>query len=581
MSFTYSTNPQWKEVKSMETRVVELLEKKLTLPTMLCQLLAVRGYQDPEAAKKFLRPMMHNLQDPTALSGVAEAARRLKEAIYEKDTILVHGDYDVDGIVATALLTRWIRKLGGHCVPFIPNRLTDGYDFGPAGLSQALESKAKVIITVDSGIRAHETIAEAKALGIDVIITDHHTPGNDLPEAVSVVNPNQPGCNYVNKGLCGTGVAYRLCQILATDLGIPDEELHSYLDFVALATIADVVPLTEENRTLVRYGLRVLQDSKNCGLKTLINVINKPIDSLDSGYVAFQLAPRINAAGRMGTANTALELLMTDDRECAEKLSRKLESENVKRRDEESKILDEALDLLAEDFDPQVNFGVTICAKGWHPGVIGIIASRIAERVHRPTVVLSILDNEARGSARSVSGFDLLSSLNACQDHLERFGGHRAAAGLTLSPSKVDAFKRDFNAEVSRSLRKESLRPILKPDIEIQLSEVNRRTFHLLSYFGPYGASNPTPLFLAREVKLIGSARKVGKDHLKLRVRQLDKEFDAIGFNLASRISPESLEAGPLDIVFRIKENSYRAKSQIELQLLDVRLSGENHPRDS
>ncbi|MEO2158186.1 MAG: DHH family phosphoesterase, partial [bacterium] len=245
MNFTYSVNPQWKEPDSLEAGVVELLESELSLPSMLCQLLVARGYHDPNVAKAFLRPTMENLQDPSALSGITEAAQRLIGAIHEGETILVHGDYDVDGIVATALLTRWIRRLGGECVPFVPNRLTDGYDFGSAGLGQALESRATVVITVDSGIRAHETASKAKALGIDVIVTDHHTPGSDLPEAVSVVNPNQLGCDYANKGLCGAGVAYRLCQILATKLGVPEEELHSYLDFVALATIADVVPLTE------------------------------------------------------------------------------------------------------------------------------------------------------------------------------------------------------------------------------------------------------------------------------------------------------------------------------------------------
>lgn len=576
MSFTYSVNPQWKEPDSLETRAVELLESELSLPSMLCHLLVARGYHNPDLAKAFLRPTLENIQDPSALLGITEAAQRLIGAIQKGETIFVHGDYDVDGIVATALLTRWIQRLGGNCIPFVPNRLTDGYDFGSAGLRQALKSRAKVVITVDSGIRAHETVSKAKALGIDVIITDHHTPANNLPEAVGVVNPNQLGCDYVNKGLCGTGVAYRLCQILAIEIGIPDEELHAYLDFVALATIADVVPLNEENRTLVRYGLKVLRDSKNCGLKTLIGAINKPIDALDSGYVAFQVAPRINAAGRMGEAKTALDLLMTDEKEYADKLVQELEHQNIKRRKEESRILDEALDLLAENFDSQVDFGVVLFAEGWHPGVIGIIASRIVERIHRPTVLLSISGDEVRGSARSIPGFDLLTSLNACGGHLERFGGHRAAAGLTLLPCKIDAFKRSFNAEVSKHLGVEDCRPMLKPDIEIKLSEINRRTFHLLSYFGPYGISNPTPLFLVRNVELISSVRKVGKDHLKLRVRQLDKEFDAIGFNMANRVSPESLKGGLLDMVFKLRENSYRGKSQIELQFLDLRLSEDN-----
>ena len=579
MILEHVVNPRWEDPDGSQAQAVNLLEEQLSLPTVLCRLLVARGYQDPDRAKRHLRLSLNNLEDPKKLAGIAHAAQRLKDAIVKKERILVHGDYDVDGIVSTALLTRWIRKLGGDCIPFVPDRLKDGYDFGAAGLRQALTSKAKLIVTVDSGIRAHVAVSEAKDSGIDVVITDHHTPGDSLPDAISVVNPNRSDCEYGNKALCGAGVVYRLCEVLAAEFDIPSEDLRVYLDLVALATIADVVPLTKENRTFVRFGMAILNQSENCGLRALINRVNKDGATVTAGHLAFQVAPRINAAGRMGEAKNALRLLMTDNMESAKILSLELESENSRRRKEESAIMEQVVNHLSENFDPEKDFGVVLSGNDWHPGVIGIIASRVVELINRPTVVISTMDDAARGSARSISGFDLLSALSACGRHLEKFGGHRAAAGLTLLPSELDAFRRAFNLEVKKRVNNTSLRPTLKPDLEIQLSDINQKTFQLLSYFGPFGISNPTPLFLIRNLDLVGSARKVGTNHLRLRVRKVDREFDAIGFNLTGRISPENLK-GPLDIVCKLRENSYRGISKIELQVLDVRLSAGQHSLD-
>ena len=576
MSFKYALDPAWQEPLPVLGEVVQLFKKELSLPTLLCRLLIARGYEDPEVAKDYLRLSLDKLEDARTLTGITEASERLSKAIRNREKILIHGDYDVDGVVGTALITRWIQRLGGYCVPFIPNRLTAGYDFGPAGLRRAIELKAQLILTVDSGIRAHEMVSQANENGIEVIITDHHVPGDSLPNASSIVNPNRSDCKYTNKGLCGTGVVYRLCEVLADDFDVSDEDLRGYLDFVALATIADVVPLTTENRTFVRFGLHVLKHSPNCGLKALMNMISRDNHALTSGYLAFQVAPRINAAGRMGEVKTALGLLMEDDPKFARENSLKLESENVKRKREESVIMEQVLVSLEQTFDPQRDYGVVLSGEDWHPGVIGIVASRIAELLNRPTVVISLNDQKGRGSARSIPGFDLLSVLNICSGHLEKFGGHRAAAGLTICASEIDAFKRAFNLEASQHVKGQDLRPILKPDLEIQLSEINQRTFDLLSYFGPFGISNSTPLFLARNVKLVGPVKKVGKNHLRLRVEEQGHKFDAVGFNLTDRIPPKSVKS-PVDIVFKLKENLFRGVSRIELQVMDLRPSEGPH----
>jgi len=479
----------------------------------------------------------------------------------------------VDGVAGTALLTRWIRRLGGSAVPFVPHRVTDGYDLGPAGLEAASKAGAALIVTVDSGIRAHDVVARANADGYDVIVTDHHTPAKTLPPALAVVNPNRADCPYPNKGLCGTGVAYRLSELLARGRGIAQEELHASLDLVAMATIADLVPLNQENRTLVRYGLKAIERTEILGLRALIERAGLGDGRVDAGQVAFRLAPRINAAGRMGEAMTALDLLMTDDRARAQDLADRLEVANDGRRDEEQRTLEQALDKLAGTFESESDFGVVLHGEGWHPGVIGIVASRIVERVYRPTVLISVSNGKGRGSARSIPGFDLFDAVSACREHLGRFGGHRAAAGMDIAADRIDSFREAFNAEARERLGGEVPYPTLRPELEVQLPELTEQAAHLLSYFGPFGIGNPSPVFLARGVDLLGPAREVGKGHLKLRLSQRGHSLDAIGFNLVHRISPESLGTGPVDLVFKLKLGFFRGRRQVEAHVLDVRPS--------
>ena len=565
--------PRWEEPGEVPPGAVRSLQEALSLPEVLCALLVRRDLADPVRAKAYLRPLLSELDGPQELAGMARATERVLDAVRRGETILVHGDYDVDGIAGATLLTRWIRRIGGKAIPFVPHRLRDGYDLGAAGIGAAKEAGAGLILTVDSGIRAHDAVADANAAGLDVIITDHHTPAETLPPALAVVNPNRVDCGYPNKGLCGTGVAYRLCESLVKEEGIDPEELYSSLDLVALATIADVVPLNQENRTLVRYGLKAMARTELPGLRALMVRAGLGDGPIDAGQVAFRIAPRINAAGRMAEAMTALELLMSEDLARISALADRLEDANELRREAEARMLEDALEQLERSFDPAQDFGVVLEGKGWHPGVIGIVASRIVERIHRPTVLVAVSEALGRGSARSIPGFDLFGAVHACREHLGRFGGHRAAAGMDIAADRIDRFRVAFNAEVRERLGGEQPRPVLRPELQIPLAAMTERLAHMLSYLGPFGMGNPTPVFLARQVDLIRPATEVGKGHLKLHITQANHSVDAIGFGLVARVPPESLGMGPVDVVFKLKLGVFKGRRQVEAHLLDVRRS--------
>ena len=572
-SAIHPVEPRWEEPGEVPPEAVWSLQQALSLPEVLCALLVKRELADPSRAKAFLRPLLSELDAAAPLAGMARASERILDAVRKGEMILVHGDYDVDGIAGATLLTRWIRRIGGNAIPFVPHRVRDGYDLGDSGIGAAHEAGADLIVTVDSGIRAHDAVADANAAGFDVIVTDHHTPAETLPPALAVLNPNRADCGYPNKGLCGTGVAYRLCEALTREKGIDSEELYASLDLVALATIADVVPMNHENRTLVRYGLKALARTQLPGLRALMVRAGLGEGPVEAGQVAFRIAPRINAAGRMTEAMIALELLMSDDSAHTSTLADQLEEANDLRRDEEARTLREALDQLEGAFDPAGDFGVVLEGEGWHPGVIGIVASRIVERIHRPTVLVALADGQGRGSARSIPGFDLFAAVHACRQHLGRFGGHRAAAGMDIAADRIGDFRNAFNHEVREGLGGEQPRPVLKPQLEIQLEAATERLVQLLSYLGPFGVGNPAPVFLARSVDLTVPPREVGKGHLKLKVSQSGHAVEGIGFGLVDRIAPESLGTGPVDLVFKLKIGVFRGRRQVEAHLLDVRRS--------
>jgi single-stranded-DNA-specific exonuclease len=563
--------PRWQLSEVPDPEMVEGLAAELRLPRPLCALLVVRGIHNPDEAKAFLRPLITSLHPPEELTDLPKAVSRIARAIKGGEVIFVHGDYDVDGMAGTTLLTRWIRELGGDVVPFIPHRLRDGYDLGPRGVREAGESGATLLITVDSGILAHDAVAQATDKGMDVVVTDHHTPGDTLPPALAVLNPNRADCSYPNKGLCGAGVAYKLCQGLAEVFHREQEELHPLLSLVALATVADLVPLTGENRTLVRFGLRALAQTRNPGLDRLMHVAGVNPQEVDAGTIGFVLAPRLNAVGRLSDSRLGLRLLLTEDVEEAERLAEEAEALNRERQATDRRTLEEALARLKGRYDPDRDFGLVIAGEGWHPGVVGIVASRIAERVHRPTILVAMEGEKGRGSARSIPGFHLLDAIRAAGEHLERFGGHRQAAGLDVTRDNLPSFTEAFQREAREALEGEDLRPLLRVDLEVGLDELTEEVHKYLEYLGPHGMGNPRPVFLARGVGLQGPARVVGSNHLKLVIKGKGGPMEGIGFGMSDRIPPESLANKPLDVAFQLHMNEFRGRRTLQARLKDLR----------
>ncbi len=570
--------PEWRLRPAPESSAVQRLSRELSLPPSICALLVAREVVEPDAAKHFLRPSLDDLHPPEAMPGMEEAVTRILAAVRSGEHILVHGDFDVDGVCGAALFTRWLRRMGGRVTPFVPHRLRDGYDLGPAGLARARDSGATLLVTCDTGILAHDAVSSAQAAGIDVIVTDHHTPGPELPPAVAVVNPNQPDSTYPEGTLSGAGVAFKLCQALAARAGIGKEELWPHLDIVALATVADLVPLTGENRILVRFGLRFLACTRKVGLEALLQVSGVTGQStIEAGQVGFILAPRMNAAGRMGDATRALRLLLTEDPGEAEALARELDEANRARREEEKATLAQALDLLAGDFDPERHFGVVLAGEGWHPGVIGIVASRVVERIHRPVVMVALSGDRGRGSARSISGVHLFRALEGCRRYLLRFGGHAQAAGMDLRKEALDPFRDAFNEAVWEQLGGEAPRPMLTADLAIPLADAGAELYGLIRHAGPFGIGNPRPVFWATGLDLATAPRVVGDGHLKLRLKDGSASLDAIGFGLADRVG-SSLGGGLVDALFQLREDEYRGIRRLQARLLDVRASGSAVP---
>jgi single-stranded-DNA-specific exonuclease len=553
---------------------VDLLSRELRLPPALCRLLVQRGYAEPVSAREFLRPPAGHIHAPTRLAGMGDAVQRILYAIRAGETVLVHGDYDVDGICSTALFVRALGMMGARVVPFVPHRIQDGYDLSDAGIREAQDAGATLILTGDCGIVAHDAVERARAAGIDVIVTDHHTPGETLPDAVAVVNPNRADCGYPDKGLAGVGVAYKVCCAVAEALGFPQERLHAFLDLVAVATIADLAPLTGENRALVRWGLRILPQTPNPGLRALLGTTGLAgKDEITASQVGFVLAPRINAVGRMAEALRGVRLLLTDDPREAEAIAHELEGENRWRQTVDGQTLKEAMAALELSFDPDRDRGVVLAGEGWHPGVIGIVASRVVERIHRPTVLIALSGaDEGKGSARSIPGFHLYEAMRACAGHLTRFGGHRMAAGCSILPGRVDAFRDAFNAHARAVLDDEKLVPEVRIDLEVELHHADEHLARMLRHAGPFGAGNATPVFAARRVGVVGFPRVVGQNHLKLTLAAHGRTMEAIGFGMGER-GGEPWFANPVDVAFKLEENHWNGRTSLQAKIVDLRPS--------
>ena len=441
-----SLGRRWEVEPAPDAAACERLARTLNVPQPFAALLLQRGHDAPEAARRFLRPRREDLHDPALLPDLPRAVERLAEAVRRRETVFVHGDYDVDGQCATAILTRVLQRAGAPVVPFVPHRLRDGYDLSGAGVRAASAAGASVLVTLDSGTTALEPVRAARDAGMDVIVVDHHLPGEVWPDAYALVNPRRPDSRYPCADLCGAGLAWKVAVALSDALRLPDGLAWRLLDLVALATVADLVPLAGENRVLVRLGLKLMAETPWPGLAALIREAGLAGKPLRTGHLGFALGPRLNAAGRVGEAMDGLRLLLTDDRAEAERLAVQLERQNAERQALDQRTLDEALADLEAAFDPPRDAGVVLARDGWHPGVVGIVASRVLERVARPVFLIALDGDIGKGSGRSVAGCDLHAALAQCAPHLEKWGGHRMAAGLTIRSDRLDAFREAFNA---------------------------------------------------------------------------------------------------------------------------------------
>ena len=540
---------------------VAALCSTLSLTEQVATLLLIRRYADEESAKKFLRPRLEQLRDASLIKGAETAVERLARACTSGETVLVHGDYDVDGICSTTILTKVLRQFGATVVPFIPNRKTDGYDLGPAGVAKALEVRANIVLTCDCGTSAVDPVAELCSAGVDVIITDHHLPGSALPACLAIINPNQDREDTPDKDLAAVGVAFKLALALAKKLERKDAFIWRMIDLVALATIADVAPLTGENRILVRYGLKMLSETENIGLRAMIRAAGLDTKQITAGRVGYILAPRLNAAGRMDSAMLGVELLLSDDPHRANELARQLEELNELRQAEDRRI------LAAMDLDS--TFGIVLASDGWHPGVIGIVASRLVEEFGRPAVLIALDGETGKGSGRSISKLHLRDALEECSELLLRFGGHKMAAGVTIARENVDEFARRFNQVAASHLTPDDLVPDVHIDLEVAIECANEDLEKMLRHFEPFGVGNPTPVLVARGVRLVGDPKTVGANGLKLKLSTGAGELEAIGWGMASRW--EEFKGVPLvDIAFRLERDEYRGSSRLQARIADI-----------
>jgi single-stranded-DNA-specific exonuclease len=537
------------------------LGAELGIGSLAAKVLAARGYIDAESARRFLHPSLGDLHDPLGLRDMEPAVERLRAAIAAGERILIYGDYDVDGTTAVVLLMTAIRLAGGTAFYHVPHRLKDGYGMRAEVVQDAAARGVKLIVSVDTGIRAAEVVARAAELGIDVIVTDHHLPEAKLPPALAVINPNRRDCPYPNKDLCGAGVAFKLAQELLADSGWPVEKLArvstSLLKMVAIATVADVVPLTGENRIMVKHGLAGLGDARNAGLRALMDVAGLSRSVAPSAHqVAFQIAPRINAAGRMDTAQSVIELFLTADPGRARQLAQQLDDQNTSRRRAEDAIRDACEQLPVEESAAALVY----YAEGWHRGVLGIVASRLVERLHRPVFVLgrNEVDGTAQGSGRSIPAFHLLDALESMRDLFVHFGGHEYAAGVTLEASRVDEFRRRFNECALARLAPEDLAPRVKIDAVVDFGEIAEEAVEDVFALAPFGHGNPPPLFAARGVEVAAPPAVMKEKHLRIPMRQKGRGLTLKAWNCAERAG-EFAPGTRLDIAFGLQEDAYSA----------------------
>ncbi|MEW5874848.1 MAG: single-stranded-DNA-specific exonuclease RecJ [Candidatus Zixiibacteriota bacterium] len=549
------------------------LSEELGLPQPIVRILLARNLDSADRITHFLNPEMAHLFDPFNLSGMREAVDRLVIALQQRDKIIVYGDYDVDGITSTALMFLVLNRLGAEVEPYLPNRLVEGYGLSSDGIDYANSQGAKLILTVDCGITAVEEVEYARSLGIEVVITDHHEPGSRLPNAVTIVNPKLDPVNQPGQELAGVGVAFKLAQALYRTLGQNENELEEHLDLVALGTTADIVPLVGENRTLTRFGIRQLERTNKPGLKSLCFVSNLMGRQITTGQIVFILAPRINAVGRLGNADLAIKLLSTRDDRQASELARTLDRENRTRKSLDENTLRQALAQIENNVDLKRDRAIVLYSEDWHQGVIGIVASRLVEKYHLPTVMISIDGDEGRGSARSIPAFHVYEALRECEDLILRYGGHKYAAGLSIHKDRIPEFAARFKSVANRQLTDDDLIPKLAIDCYLDLDDLSDRFLDHLESFAPFGPQNTRPVFMAASVSISGNPFIVGTNHLKFKATKGNRVFDCIGFNMGERAHELMAHSGTIDLVYVPEKVTWNHTERLQLRVKDFALT--------
>ena len=558
-------NPQWILPGTEIEQVAKRLMNERSMPLHYAMILAARGINSFKEAEVFVNSSLENLFDPFLFRDMNKAIVRLKKAMKNGEKILVIGDYDVDGVCGTALFMRVVSNLGAKVNYYIPNRFKEGYGVSTEGVDLAAKSGTTLIITVDSGITAFEEANYAKNKGIDFIITDHHEPQSDIPDALAVLNPKVKSSTYPFRELAGVGVMFKLLQALYIDMDMNMDDLYEELDLVALGTAADVVPLIEENRILTKFGIERMKETANTGLAALIEVSGSRRGKINSNNIIHILAPRLNAPGRLSSASKTVELLISDNWLNALKIADEIEKENAARRKMNDLVFVEADSMIHSIPLEDRENGIVLASENWHQGVIGIAASRIVEKYNYPTILISLEDVLGKGSARSIKEFDICAAISECEDILETYGGHKYAVGMTINGNNIEEFKSRFSKIVKRELPSGIPKASIMIDTEIDISSHDQNMIKFLDKLSPFGENNPIPIFLTRNLYTVNDSRIVGNNHLKFKVTNGIVTFDAIAFNMGKYKDRVKSNSAPLEILYYVEENVWMGRKNIQL----------------
>ncbi|MGF1669496.1 MAG: single-stranded-DNA-specific exonuclease RecJ [Balneolaceae bacterium] len=569
---------RWAYSNPKQEKIISYLQQELNVPEQIAHLLVIRGIDSFESAKNFFRASLSDLYDPFLMTDMEAAAQRICEAVRHSDKVLVYGDYDVDGTTATACIYTFLRDFGVDVEYYIPHRFKEGYGINKEGIEYADKINADLVVSVDCGITAFEEAKMAREKGIDLVICDHHTVDENIPEAIAVLDPKRPDCQYPYDGLSGAGVAFKLIQASLTKLGLKQSLAYKFLDLVAISIASDIVPIIDENRVLMKEGLHMINANPRTGFKALLEVIKVPAGNVSTSTIVFSVGPRINAAGRMGDASAAVELMITSDENKARSFAHELEAINIRRRDTDSKTMEEALEKIDKEYNLDETASMVLHDSNWHLGVIGIVASRIVDLYYRPAILLSTVDGLVKGSARSIKGFNIYEALKKCEDLLIQFGGHEFAAGLTMEQKHLPEFRRRMNEIAFRVLSENDFKPELIIDDDIDLSHINKKFWKLLIQFEPFGPGNHRPVFVSRDVCVEGVPTIVGNGHLKMKVSQNGSGvFDVIGFNMHEFLPLlRNCKQNKIDIAYVLEENFWNNRRSIQMRLKDIQINERN-----